>query len=306
MSSTFRQFEILVVDKGSAYNILELVRRYPSSYIVEGRGLVAAYNAGWTNARGEIVALVDDDITPGATWLEEIVRTYDIDECIGAVGGPQALMKSQYTEEFSAAEDALTLVSDTLSLNKTEGLRSFVAKIFVAVTLGKQPFVQGKVYGSGHITGFVLQANGKPTEVDYVNVNMTFRKEALVGVGGFDENYNVGHGDYSEPDVCLEIKKRGWKVFYNPRALVFHEASGLGVPRGFYERARNFMYFYWKWHNELSDNFADWLRFVLLLALRLAFWTYWRMKTGDKRYSGCLRGAVDGMRVVLSRRRLTQ
>jgi GT2 family glycosyltransferase len=298
MKQSFKDFEIIVVDGGSTDGTLKLIEKYSVKCVIESGGLVRAYNRGWKEAKSEVTAIIDDDVMPTSTWLEEIVKTYDVADDVGAVGGPQLVIRNKQTEDFCTIEDASTPIPLTRG-----GLKGLLVKFFNAITMGKEGFKQGRIYGSGYMTGFMLTGS-KPIEVDYINVNMSFKREALDKAGGFDENYNLGHGDYSEPDISLKIKSLGYKILYNPNILVFHEASSLGVPRNLYERARNFLYFFWKWRKKICRDAIDYLRLTLFLIIRSAFWTYWHIKTKDKRYSGYIRGLIDGYKALITNKSL--
>jgi N-acetylglucosaminyl-diphospho-decaprenol L-rhamnosyltransferase len=48
------------------------------------------------------------------------------------------------------------------------------------------------------------------------------RRSAFFQVGGFDEEYDC----YSEDvDLCMKLRRAGWKVVYNPQATGIHEES---------------------------------------------------------------------------------
>jgi GT2 family glycosyltransferase len=51
------------------------------------RGVVPAENAALSVARGDVIALIDDDVVVPATWLERVLAHYS-DPAVGAVGGP--------------------------------------------------------------------------------------------------------------------------------------------------------------------------------------------------------------------------
>ena len=54
--------------------------------VSEGYGLSYARNAGVKNAKGEIVAFIDDDAVADETWLENLVKNYN-DPRVAGVGG---------------------------------------------------------------------------------------------------------------------------------------------------------------------------------------------------------------------------
>jgi glycosyltransferase involved in cell wall biosynthesis len=86
-------FEIVVVDNGSCDSTAALVRQLAGEATVPLRlvfepemGLSMARNRGWREARGEIVAFVDDDAVADADWLVELVAPY-ADPGVLGVGG---------------------------------------------------------------------------------------------------------------------------------------------------------------------------------------------------------------------------
>jgi glycosyltransferase involved in cell wall biosynthesis/coenzyme F420-reducing hydrogenase beta subunit/polysaccharide pyruvyl transferase WcaK-like protein/lipopolysaccharide biosynthesis regulator YciM len=88
------RFEILVVDNNSTDNTREVTESFASNspvsvrYIFEKeQGLSIARNTGIRNAKGEIIAFVDDDIHADENWLSAIVGAYE-DPSVGCAGGP--------------------------------------------------------------------------------------------------------------------------------------------------------------------------------------------------------------------------
>jgi O-antigen biosynthesis protein len=81
--------------------------------------------------------------------------------------------------------------------------------------------------GDGFIAECVLNAPGGPVHVmlddshaEHVpGCNMAFRREALGGIGGFDDQFRVAGDDV---DVCWRIQERGWTIGFSPAALVWH------------------------------------------------------------------------------------
>jgi glycosyltransferase involved in cell wall biosynthesis len=87
------QWEVLVIDNNSTDNTRAVTEKFRSRYagrfryIFEQRqGLSQARNTGIREARGKIIAFVDDDVTVGPRWLEEITSVFHDGEWSGAGG----------------------------------------------------------------------------------------------------------------------------------------------------------------------------------------------------------------------------
>src|SRR4051812_37764690 len=88
------QYEILVIDNCSTDHTREIVcnefGHVPNlRYIYEPvQGLNQARNTGWRQARGELVAFLDDDAIANSEWLEKILMVFETVKPIpGCVGG---------------------------------------------------------------------------------------------------------------------------------------------------------------------------------------------------------------------------
>lgn len=79
-------------------------------------------------------------------------------------------------------------------------------------------------------------------ETDFVSgAAMMVRREVFERIGLFDERYFLY---YEDSDFCLRAKRRGFKLVYNPQALVYHknaQATGLGSPLQDYFITKNRM-----------------------------------------------------------------
>lgn len=100
----------------------------------------------------------------------------------------------------------------------------------------------------GRKTGWTDLPN-RIIEVDHLRgANMSFTREAMEKTGLFDPNY-VADGYAFETDYCVRMKRKGFKILFNPAARVFHNESPIrSVPRshsfkGAYYHSRNFRYF---------------------------------------------------------------
>lgn len=81
--------------------------------------------------------------------------------------------------------------------------------------------------GDGPIAECVALSPGGPAHVllnDTVaehipGCNMSFRKDRLKAIGGFDPKFRVAADDV---DVCWRLQARGWELGFNPAAVVWH------------------------------------------------------------------------------------
>lgn len=106
------------------------------------------------------------------------------------------------------------------------------------------------------------------TFVDTVHgANMSFRKNILVKMGGFDTRFS-GTSMFEESDLSFRIRKRGWQIIFEPAATVIHLPQTHGnidlkkrIPEYWYAHFfHNLMIFSLK-------NFKENLPFVFIFTL---------------------------------------
>jgi GT2 family glycosyltransferase len=81
--------------------------------------------------------------------------------------------------------------------------------------------------GDGLVAECVANAPGGPvhvlltdTEAEHIpGCNTAFRRWALTAIGGFDPQFRAAGDDV---DVCWRLQERGWKIGFNPAAMVWH------------------------------------------------------------------------------------
>ena len=66
-------------------------------------------------------------------------------------------------------------------------------------------------------------------DVDHAQgCNFSVWRQVLETVGGFDESLNVGAALYEETDLCLRVKRAGYRIRFNGAARLTHLAAAAG------------------------------------------------------------------------------
>jgi len=297
---TYGDFEIVIVDGGSVEQTRELIKNRFAEFPVrvipqEGEGLISARNSGWKAAGGSIVTFTDDDVVATPAWLKEIARAFCSSSKIGGVSGPTIIPK-----ERLAYRDLFYFYS------RGSFPWSIACKLYEKFFLEGEPRAVGRIFKCGQFSpgaSYRDCLNLKYlVDVDYLEAcNMSFRKDLVEKVGGFDQHY-LGVGDWSEPDLAFKIKGLGYRLVFNSAATVYHLVSREGVYQrrntDSRNRMHNFVYFYLKNVKPNSVNKA--IRFALNLSFMNAylFYKFSVTRNLDWLYGGI--GMFSGFRHVLS------
>ncbi len=211
-------FEVIVVAGPCRDGTAEVLARYAGRVRVATCGLAnlsAARNQGLRLARGEIVAFLDDDAVPEPDWLEQITAPYG-DPTLGGVGG-------YIRDHTGLAHQCKVVVADRFGRSREVGaLRR------------ARPDPPGP---------------GVERYLSLTGTNSSFRRSALLGIGGFDEAYAYF---LDETDVCLRLAEAGWRLTVVPEAEVHHayapsaQREADRTPVSLAACARSTAYFAWR------------------------------------------------------------
>lgn len=192
--------ELIVVDQSpappseSANGLEELVRGGAITYIhALPPSLPYARNIGLRHAHADVIVFCDDDIRVGPDFLERHLACYE-DPVVGAVAGGVRLL---------GADD--------------DGCGSDPG----------QPV--GRLYTDGSFTANFH--HDVPQDVDHgMGCNMSFRRQALIRAGGFDERYQ-GNFFREDSDAFARVKRLGYRARFEPRAACVHLRTAHGGSR---------------------------------------------------------------------------
>lgn len=245
-----------------------------SAWVTEP-GHIPPVDTGVRIASGELVAVVDDDVTVTAEWLTSLVSHFAQAD-VGVVGG-----------------------------------RVLLPGVDPPKPKGKPGCISwyGKIWGNlGSLTG--------PNSIDVDSVmegNCIWLRSLLTSLE-FDPALNFDDASMYGLDLCLQAKRCGFRVIYEPRALVFHHPAPRAPeldrqergPR-LYSYCRNYTYITLKWS-------SFWRRLVFLgwwflIGERdawglgsLAFDKLWGGWRTNRHVAHAWRGKVEGTRLWLKGR----
>ena len=126
LAQTFRDFELIVIDNGSTDESLDIARSYCGRdryTLIENAGNTGfshAVNQGIAIAKGEYMALFNNDAFAEPDWLAELIKTADADPKIFAVS---SLMLRYYEPELADdAGDYVTILG--FACKRGDGLKA--------------------------------------------------------------------------------------------------------------------------------------------------------------------------------------
>lgn len=205
------KLEIIVVDDGSSDTTYQVAKSFKGVKVIRNEhnlGLAISRNIGIKAARGSIIAFSDDDCLPRPHWIKQLYAGYSNEQVVG-VGGPLVSKNaSKLMQRYLRFNNPLQPLEYSL-LNNTNLQHRVTGYIKVLMGLShKLP-------------------NRKRPLYSFVGGNMSFRKDRLVELGSFDENFTFGGEDQ---ELCRRINKAyPESLLFAPRATVVHLfKSGLG------------------------------------------------------------------------------
>lgn len=187
---TYKNREIIFVDNASSDQSIRFVKEnFPAIQVVqlnENTGFTGGNRAGLLTARGELIALINNDTRAADTWLESLVRPMTEDQRIGICASKLIIDR---TDRIDSAGDGIT----TAGVGFKRGLskdKSFYVE-------------QELVFGA--CAAAVL-----------------YRRAMLREVGFLDEDFFLNDED---TDLNFRARLFGWNCVYVPDAVVHHKVN---------------------------------------------------------------------------------
>lgn len=221
VSLTDVPYELIIVDDCSSDSTQQVLKNVENAKIVRNRknlDFLRSANKGADQATGNYILFLNNDVIVRVGWLSKLVSTIEeYPEC--AAVGPKFL-----NFDGSLQEAGAYVMHD------------------------------GKVVMYGSSKGAFQPEFNYMREVDYCSAAcLLVRADLFRQVGGLDTRYVPAY--YEDPDLCFQLKSLGYKVVYQPEAVVFHHHVGSRP----YSKAKELVTinrekFREKWLEELSSR----------------------------------------------------
>jgi GT2 family glycosyltransferase len=198
-----RCLDALKVQELAPHDVIVIVRRqdqatqaaladYPRGslpvrvVLVDKPGTVHAHNIGIAACITDVLAMIDDDTAPHPQWLRVILQDFIADPCLGGLGGRDRCFDGRSFDE------------------------------------AREPIV-GKLQWFGRAIGNHHRGFGSIREVDLLKgANMSFRSAALRNARCDERLRGKGAQPSEDISLTLAVKRAGWKIAYDPQAVVDH------------------------------------------------------------------------------------
>ena len=199
-SSTYNNFFVVVADNGSTDDSIRFLEEfYPQVQLIKNninKGFAKGYNDALKLITAEYYILLNSDVEVQPGWIEPMIALMQSDSLIAACQPKVLSYLDKKTFEYAGACGGW-------------------------IDSYGYPFARGRVFDVCEIdTG------------QYENVQQIFwatgaclfiRAEAFYSVKGFDE-YFFAHQE--EIDLCWRLQLAGYKIFVQPKSIIYHVGGG--------------------------------------------------------------------------------
>jgi GT2 family glycosyltransferase len=201
MLQTYLNFEIYLLDNCSYDDSLEYTRiNFPLVKIMafnENLGFAKAYNKAIKRIDCDLIGILNNDTKVEADWLRSLVNAIIEDEKIIAVGSKMLLYDKPTIINHAGAKITILGGGFDIGLNEQDDKKFNIRKFVGAVCGG----------------------------------SMLVRRNLFLRLGGFDEFFS---SYFEDVDFCWRAWQNGFKIFYEPKSVVYHKRSASWNKEGWF------------------------------------------------------------------------
>lgn len=234
-------FEVIVVDNGSKDRTVEVLKNFQEGksnfkciFLDKNYGTTYPRNLAIKESKGEYLLLLDSDAQIAEDSISMLLETLDKKKFKNVGVMAPRLVYPDCSIQYSCKK------FPTLQLK----ILKFLGKRFEKIALRSELY-DSRVYSPDF---------HEIIEVDYcISACWLLRREALDEVGLFDERIFYAPEDV---DLCVRMWLKGWKIIYNPNAVVVHYAQRISYKnwKMSIEHARGLIYYFAKHGYLFSRN----------------------------------------------------
>lgn len=215
---SYHPFEIVVVDNGSRDDsVIAIKSRFPKVHLIESQ-----FNLGVSGGRNlalnfikekfdyKYIFILDNDTVVKKNTLSNMVKSFNSEQNIGIVTPKCYMMNSPGIINYAGG----------MSINLITGNISDIG-------IGEKDF------GQHDQPGFIKSSAGL----------CLISNDVINRIGVFDEKFNP-YG-WEDVDFSLRARHNGYKIFYNPEAIIYHKGGkkGRGAVKEYeYAKVKNYFY----------------------------------------------------------------
>jgi len=229
LKQTFKDFEIILVDNGSADKSIDYTKEnFPEVKIIrldKNYGFAKAINKGAKASNAKYVVFLNNDTEVDKNWLKNLINCAE-----------------NHREAISVNSKILNFYDRKI----IDGVGILINEVGQARSIGWDE----KDLGQFEKQQYIFGATGGAS---------LFRRQEFTAVGGFDENYFMY---CEEVDFAFRAQFLGFKFIYCPKAVVYHKhkATAKKLPQHVE---------YWQFKNMTQTIIADFPTRLLLKRWRL-------------------------------------
>ena len=218
--------EVIVADNQSTDDsITFLQNEFPQVRIIQNQanyGFAKGYNEALQHVKAEIYVLLNSDVEVAAGWLEPVISLMTSDDRIAACQPKLLDYKQRSLFEYAGAAGG------------------YIDKYCY-------PFCRGRLFNT--LETDEQQYNDAREVFWATGACMFVKSKAFWEAGGFDNDY---FAHMEEIDLCWRMKNLGYKIYVEPRSVVYHVGGGTLnkiSPRKTYLNFRNNLITFTKNHS---------------------------------------------------------